>query len=192
MGEDGERFAAPSESGRNPGRLSGCPACSLRVRWTRIASVTFTLPKMANPLTYIVDLKTQIPIYARDEFSLGRDSPQLEHAHGTISKRHVKFHCIVFEDDGQWSIPPLVYAEDVSTNGTYLRRAQTPVEDQPDPRGILMRSSIRITLLEENDELWFHPSVFLRYHVNKDLEGEDPPFPSAVQTDMKASQTMLI
>ncbi|KAF4303443.1 camk protein kinase [Botryosphaeria dothidea] len=135
---------------------------------------------MANSLTYIVDLKTQIPIYARDEFSLGRDSPQLEHAHGTISKRHVKFHCIVFEDDGQWSIPPLVYAEDVSTNGTYLRRAQTPVEDQPDPRGILMRSSIRITLLEENDELWFHPSVFLRYHVNKDLEGEDPPFPSAV------------
>ncbi|OJD38918.1 camk protein kinase [Diplodia corticola] len=101
------------------------------------------------------ELSSRIPIHANQEFHLGRHSPELDYAHQTISKRHLKFHCILFDNDGQWGIQPLVYAEDTSTNGTHLKRAQAYDT-------VMMRPHLPTTLLEDNDELWFAPLKFLR------------------------------
>jgi hypothetical protein len=37
----------------------------------------------------------------------------------TISNRHIRVHCIDFELDDD-KLPPLIYVEDLSTNGTFL------------------------------------------------------------------------
>lgn len=97
-----------------------------------------------------------------------------------MSKRHLKFHCILFDNDGQWGIQPLVYAKDISTNGTYLKRTQTLDT-------VMMRPHAQTTLLEDDDELWVTPMMFLRYCVDGEHRGKDRAFPPEVQMDMKAS-----
>ncbi|KAL0262321.1 hypothetical protein SLS55_003766 [Diplodia seriata] len=126
------------------------------------------------------DLSSRIPIRANQEFHLGRDSPELHYAHQTVSKRHLKFHCILFDNDGQWGIEPLVYAEDVSTNGTRLKRAHTL-------ETVMMRPHVQITLLEDSDELWLAPMKFLRYRVEGEHRGKDRVFSPELKMDMKAS-----
>ncbi|KAK8257714.1 serine/threonine protein kinase, partial [Phyllosticta capitalensis] len=128
---------------------------------------------------------TSIPIFANEEFVLGRCSTNgytdplrdltfIEHLYRkchlsesrgicfTISKRHLKIHSVVYDD----SIAPLVYAEDISYNGTYLQRANKRECPHDDARGILMGRTIKSTLLEHNDELWPAPRIFLRYRVS--------------------------
>jgi hypothetical protein len=38
----------------------------------------------------------------------------------SVSNKHLHIHCIIFEEESASGIPPLIYAEDFSTNGTYL------------------------------------------------------------------------
>lgn len=133
-------------------------------------------------------------MYTNEEFCLGRNSPQLDiqYQSQTVSKRHVKFHCIVFDDGDEWGIEPLVYVEDLSTNGTYLQRAQAPAEDRLDLRGIRMDSRLRTSLLEEDDELWLTPERFLRYHVTTEFKSKDSPLTPEVKADMEASHIRFL
>ncbi|KAK8178932.1 kinase-like domain-containing protein, partial [Phyllosticta paracitricarpa] len=82
----------------------------------------------------------------------------------TISKRHVKIHTVLYDD----SIAPLVYAQDISSNGTFLQRINRKDCPHDDAHGVLMGRKIKSTLLEHGDELWPAPRIVLRYHTIED------------------------
>ncbi|KAF4545157.1 Meiosis-specific serine threonine-protein kinase Mek1 [Lasiodiplodia theobromae] len=109
--------------------------------------------------------KLRIPIHSNEEFYFGRDSLESKYdAPPTMSKRHLKFHCILFDNDGQWGIQPLVYAKDISTNGTYLKRTQTLDT-------VMMRPHAQTTLLEDDDEFGRDMERLAReFEVLRDLD----------------------
>ncbi|KAK8171441.1 kinase-like domain-containing protein [Phyllosticta citrichinensis] len=128
---------------------------------------------------------TSIQIHANEEFHLGRCSTtgkcNLSESPGvsaTISKRHVKIHTVLYDE----SIAPLVYAQDISSNGTFLQRINRKDCPHDDVRGVLMGRKIKSTLLEHGDELWPAPRIVLCYHVSdhilKRFQGQrDKPSP---------------
>lgn len=71
-------------------------------------------------------------------------------------------HCIVYEEDEASSIPPLVYVEDRSTNGTYLTRARQTSEKR------LTRGQNGTVLLCDGDQLRVS-SLMVFYFVSLSL-----------------------
>ncbi|KAK7512374.1 kinase-like domain-containing protein [Phyllosticta citriasiana] len=135
---------------------------------------------------------TSIPVNANEDFHLGRASTKgkcnLSESPGvsaTISKRHVKIHTVLYDD----SIAPLVYAQDISSNGTFLQRINRKDCPHDDAHGVLMGQKIKSTLLEHGDELWPAPRIVLRYHVSDHIMkrfGDQRDKPSPIHAaDMK-------
>ncbi|KAJ9643076.1 hypothetical protein H2199_004599 [Coniosporium tulheliwenetii] len=107
-----------------------------------------------------------IPIQPNDDFYIGRDE-KTSYWHWpdpTISNRHLRIHCIVYEEDSTADVPPLVYAEDLSSNGTYLRRAGDVTEQDGQPYGMLMGARSGAVLLGHEDQLRMTPSLVLVYN----------------------------
>jgi len=70
----------------------------------------------------------------------------------------------VYEEDSTADVPPLVYAEDLSSNGTYLRRAGDVTEQDGQPYGMLMGAKSGAVLLGHEDQLRVTPSLVLVYN----------------------------
>lgn len=109
-----------------------------------------------------------IKIRGNEEFYLGR-SPEycrFRWSDPIISNRHLRIHCILYEEQADSAIPPLVYATDLSTNGTYLKRPRA------DQAGVSASSSycMRIDqkngayLLNDGDQLRISNRITLTYH----------------------------
>jgi hypothetical protein len=77
-----------------------------------------------------------------------------------VSQKHLHIHCIIFEDDPATGIPPLIYAEDLSTNGTFLSRSLRDFPIGPEQR--IGRKGGRV-LLRSGDWLRISPTVTLRF-----------------------------
>lgn len=91
----------------------------------------------------------------------------------TISNRHLRIHCILYEKSGAGEIPPLVYATDVSSNGTFLKRNNQACASSQQDRGILVTRKHGAFLLNEKDELQISESITLIYYElepQKDLQ----------------------
>ncbi|OAG38317.1 hypothetical protein AYO21_07437 [Fonsecaea monophora] len=60
-------------------------------------------------------------IYPNREIVIGRDNDRCQYVLNDpyISKRHLRVYTVVYENDGPCEIDTLVYAEDLSQNGTY-------------------------------------------------------------------------
>jgi len=82
----------------------------------------------------------------------------------TISNRHLRIHCILYEKDCVSDIRPFVYATDVSTNGTFLRKNNAECLSSQGKGGVLMGRDNGSFLLDEQDELKIAESVTLIYH----------------------------
>lgn len=71
--------------------------------------------------------RVALPIPANAEFNLGRD--QVKNAlgidDGTISKHHLKFHCVTYEDDNLATVPPMVYVRVLSRHGAHFLNADS-------------------------------------------------------------------
>ena len=83
-----------------------------------------------------------------------------------ISNRHLRIHCILYEEQADSAIPPLVYATDLSTNGTYLKR---PHADQAgvsasSAYGMRIDQKNGAYLLNDGDQLRISNCVTLIYH----------------------------
>lgn len=79
----------------------------------------------------------------------------------TISREHLRIHCILYEQDPIADIAPFVYATDLSANGTYLKKSNEEC-DGSQGRGILMGKNSTF-LLDDRDELQLSETVTLVY-----------------------------
>lgn len=109
-----------------------------------------------------------IQIRGNDDFCLGRSTKycRFRLSDPTISNRHLRIHCILYEEVADTGIPPLVYVSDLSTNGTYLKRgnadrAVVPVSLSHD---ISIDRKNGAYLLTDGDQLRISKDVTLVYH----------------------------
>lgn len=70
----------------------------------------------------------------------------------TVSEWHLKLYSIVHDKSGKSDIEPLLYAEDLSTNGTYWN-------------GTLIGKDNGGFLISDRDELSISPSITLTFHA---------------------------
>jgi tRNA A-37 threonylcarbamoyl transferase component Bud32 len=68
------------------------------------------------------NVEGDIPIYANAEFDLGRDqiSSTLGVNDGTVSKHHLRFHCVTYGANDIAPIEPMVYVRTLSRHGARL------------------------------------------------------------------------
>ncbi|KAI8940597.1 hypothetical protein NX059_001871 [Plenodomus lindquistii] len=105
-----------------------------------------------------------IEVCGNEQFYLGRDAELCRYSFSddiTISRKHLRIHCILYEQDPVARIAPLVYATDVSANGTFLEKANSTCVGSQD-HGILMGKNTCF-LLEEGDALRMSDTVTLIY-----------------------------
>lgn len=67
------------------------------------------------------------------------------------------------EDAAIWNVAPMVYAEDVSVNGTVLTREYPTEEDSPIRLDHKLAKSMGPVLLQDGDRLYFSKSTFVQY-----------------------------
>jgi serine/threonine protein kinase len=79
----------------------------------------------------------------------------------TISREHLRIHCILYDQNTITDIAPFVYATDLSANGTYLKKSNSECTGSQG-RGILMGKNGTF-LLDDGDELQLSDSVTLIY-----------------------------
>lgn len=79
----------------------------------------------------------------------------------TISREHLRIHCILYEQDPIADIAPFVYATDLSANGTFLKKSNEECTGSRG-RGILMGKNGTF-LLDHGDELQLSETVTLVY-----------------------------
>ncbi|KAF1957522.1 Pkinase-domain-containing protein [Byssothecium circinans] len=105
-----------------------------------------------------------IDIIGNKQFYLGRNANLCERAwpDPTISNRHLRVHCILYESDPIANIPPFVYATDFSTNGTYLKKSNEACASSQTDKGKLMGKASAF-LLDDGDELRISTSLTLIY-----------------------------
>ncbi|KAF2263899.1 kinase-like protein [Lojkania enalia] len=107
---------------------------------------------------------SHVEIFGNEEFYLGRN-PALCRQYWSdsyISNKHLRIHCVLYEQDPIADIPPFVYATDVSTNGTYLKKSNSECSSSQG-RGIRMGRNKGAFLLDNGDELQISDSVTLIY-----------------------------
>ncbi|KAF2676749.1 Pkinase-domain-containing protein [Lentithecium fluviatile CBS 122367] len=114
-----------------------------------------------------------IDIFGNEQFYLGRNTSLCRRhwSDPTISNRHLRIHCILYEKDPVSDIPPFVYATDLSTNGTFLKKSNVQCASSQDERGMRLGRSNGSFLLDDGDELRISDNVTLIYHeFNPPLE----------------------
>ncbi|KAK7190231.1 hypothetical protein PSPO01_03952 [Paraphaeosphaeria sporulosa] len=107
-----------------------------------------------------------IDIHGNEQFYLGRN-PALCERHWpdrTISNKHLRIHCILYDEFGNGGVPPLVYATDVSSNGTFLTKYNAAYANSRASQSVLMTRKHGAFLLDDRDELRISESVILVYH----------------------------
>ncbi|KAG9681366.1 kinase-like protein, partial [Aureobasidium melanogenum] len=107
-----------------------------------------------------------ISIWPKQEIILG--CKQLQHFvddyDPTISYHHLKLRCVQFDDDAAtWNVAPMLYAEDLSINGTVMTR-ECPTEDGSTVRlDHQLNKSMGPVLLQDGDCLYLSKSTFVQY-----------------------------
>ena len=75
----------------------------------------------------------------------------------TVSCRHLKIYSIIYDQDDLRDVKPLIYAEDLSSNGTYWNEA-------------LIGRGNSAVLLNHGDRLRISPRITLKFHALLDYE----------------------
>lgn len=74
----------------------------------------------------------------------------------TVSQKHLRIRCIVFNEDEIDVVPPLVYADDFSSNGTLIESSMRSLKPT-------QRRVIGSVLLRHGDKLQLSRSISLYY-----------------------------
>ncbi|KAH7345870.1 kinase-like domain-containing protein [Pyrenochaeta sp. MPI-SDFR-AT-0127] len=117
---------------------------------------------------------SSIEICGNEQFHLGRDAELCRYSWSddlTISRLHLRVHCILYEQDPIAHIAPFVYATDLSANGTHLKKSNSECSASQD-HGILMGPNCTF-LLDDNDKLYLSDKVTLIYHSMRHVEDAD-------------------
>ena len=93
----------------------------------------------------------------------------------TVSCRHLKIYSIVYDQDDLRDVKPLIYAEDLSSNGTYWNEA-------------LIGRGTSAILLSHGDRLRISPKITLQFHALLDYETDGADCSQTLE--MKVRQTL--
>ncbi|KAF2012572.1 Pkinase-domain-containing protein, partial [Aaosphaeria arxii CBS 175.79] len=109
-------------------------------------------------------MQQKIDIHGSEQFCIGRNAELCRHtfSESVISNRHLRIHCVLYEQDRIYETPPFVYATDMSRNGTYLRKSNIGCTSSQG-RGVLMGQKSGAFLLDNGDELRMSDSLTLIY-----------------------------
>ena len=88
-----------------------------------------------------------------------------------VSNKHLRIYTIIFDDDQSDGIAPLVYAEDLSRNGTYWN-------------GSLIGKGNGGVLLSNGDTLRISPRLYYHFHQSTTCNG-DQRFDLTQECEMK-------
>ncbi|KAJ5020996.1 pheromone A receptor-domain-containing protein [Bipolaris maydis] len=89
----------------------------------------------------------------------------------TVSRLHLRIHCILYEQDPISNIAPFVYATDLSANGTYLKKCDSrPVACQDDEIHMGRNNTF---LLGHGDELNISDNITLIYLSKSPVQAVD-------------------
>ncbi|KAF2715207.1 Pkinase-domain-containing protein [Pleomassaria siparia CBS 279.74] len=115
------------------------------------------------------DTQNVIDIHENEQFYLGRNPEFCRHywQDPTISNRHLRIHCVIFEQN-----PPLVYATDVSTNGTFIKKRSID-SSSSQGRGVRMGRKGGSFLLDDGDELHISNTITLLYRSMNEVDDEE-------------------
>lgn len=104
-----------------------------------------------------------------------------------ISNLHLAIRCVQFDEDATWGVPPIVYAENLSGNGTYIARTRTdesgigqPVEEQLD----LIQGSIPLT---NGDCLYLNPAAGVFVHFGMPATFNRQPIVSLMAQEIEVT-----
>jgi hypothetical protein len=116
----------------------------------------------------------QVRVYANDEFYVGRSDggavPGSTIKDLSVSNRHLKVRCAQFESDTS-ILPPLVYVNENSLNGTFFRRL--------DPSGHMIADEQRLDrakgplLLRDGDEVRLGRYTLCRLQIDPGFSPND-------------------
>ncbi|KAH6848484.1 meiosis-specific serine/threonine-protein kinase mek1 [Alternaria rosae] len=113
----------------------------------------------------------RIEVCGNEQFNLGRDPELCRYSWAddlTISRKHLRIHCILYEQNPIAKIAPFVYVTDFSSNGTCLKKSNSEYTASQDA-GILMGPKSTF-LLEDGDEIRISETVTLIYCSNTPVE----------------------
>lgn len=79
----------------------------------------------------------------------------------TVSQKHVRIRSLVFDDNEIGTIPPLVYADDLSTNGVFVQKSLVPRDEQ----SVSLHRVSGSVLLSHGDKLQLSSNLSLQYIV---------------------------
>ena len=125
-------------------------------------------PACDPPVAYLIfhradhhNAEGDIPIYANAEFDLGRDevSNVLSVNDGTISKHHLRFHCVTYGVNDIAPVEPMVYARTLSRHGARITQ-KTP--DGSDSTCFLQNGHSPV-LLNHGDILQLSAKISIKY-----------------------------
>ena len=103
-----------------------------------------------------------------DEFDIGRqhfiDAFRIkEH---TISTHHLRFRCVVFNDETDEYVAPMVYARVLSSNSVQLIRHNSPLDDA----GVTVKNTDQDILLEHGDRIQLTSQMSLTFAATRPLD----------------------
>ncbi|KAJ5061440.1 pheromone A receptor-domain-containing protein [Bipolaris maydis] len=118
--------------------------------------------------------RSAIEICGNEHFYLGRDAELCRYTWCddlTVSRLHLRIHCILYEQDPISNIAPFVYATDLSANGTYLKKCDSrPVACQDDEIHMGRNNTF---LLGHGDELNISDNITLIYLSKSPVQAVD-------------------
>ncbi|KAL2813286.1 kinase-like domain-containing protein [Aspergillus granulosus] len=99
------------------------------------------------------DISQSMAIYSHKEIYVGRDPRRCQYAidDPVVSNKHLWIYTVIFDQDNPGEVAPLVYAQDISMNGTWWNGY--PMGDR--------RNSF---LLSDGDILQLSDTVYLKYY----------------------------
>ncbi|KAI5207168.1 kinase-like protein [Aureobasidium subglaciale] len=107
-----------------------------------------------------------LSIWPKQEIILGSEQLQqyVNDHDPTISRRHLVLRCVQFDEDAAtWNVAPMVYAEDLSMNGTVLARDCLADDGSVVRFDHQLTKSMGPVLLQDGDSLYFSKSTYAQY-----------------------------
>ncbi|CAK4032994.1 ribosomal S6 kinase alpha-2 [Lecanosticta acicola] len=123
-----------------------------------------------------------IGIYANDEFDVGREdvSRALELEDRSVSNHHFRIRCVVYDDDGEGRVAPMVYARVLSSHAVIFRR-----HGLDDEGGWLdLTKKCGDMLLNSGDSLQLTRQVSVVFRMGKDTY-KPPPLDTVQKAEVQ-------
>lgn len=110
----------------------------------------------------------------------------------TISNKHVNIRCVQFDEDSTWGVPPIIYVQDLSTNGTYIEKSFVDEDgSQRLCRRHLVRAMSAVPFLD-GEKIYLNPTTGVFVELKMETNNEYPPIASIMEQEIQVVQTSRV